>query len=141
MALAEVDNTPSATTCGSRTIRLHRTRLASPADRRSAAGPAATPSFLRRTSLTSASDEELREAVFRSLMGGLREKAYHHQRLKPRFLSPHGPGPAHAPSAEPTPLAGRYLGVLLSPEMLLVLAVAAFTVLVAVIEWRRRDRS
>ena len=37
-------------------------------------------------------------------------------------------------------LTGRYSGVLLSPEILLVVAVAAFAVLVAVIEWRRRDR-
>jgi hypothetical protein len=78
-------------------------------------------------------------------MGGLREKAYHHQRTEApsfggAFLSPHGPGPAHAPSAEPTPLAGRYLGVLLGLEMLLVVAVAAFTVLVAVIEWPSRER-
>jgi|EndMetStandDraft_8_1072994.scaffolds.fasta_scaffold57019_3 hypothetical protein len=111
----------------------------------SAAGPAPSHQFLRRTSLTSTADEELREAVIRSLMGGLREKAYHHQRTEApsfggAFLSPHGTSPAHAPSAEPTRLAGRYLGVLLSPEMLLVVAVAAFTVLVAVIEWLRRDR-
>jgi hypothetical protein len=86
----------------------------------------------------------LREAVIRSLMGGLREKAYHHQRTEApsfggAFLSPHGTSPAR-PFGRATPLARRYLGVLLSPEMLLVVAVTAFAVLVAVIEWSRRDR-
>ena len=65
--------------------------------------------------------------------------------LKPRLLAGLFFAPRAKPRARPfgrTYPAGRaLLGVLLSPEMLLVVAVAAFTVLVAVIEWRRRDKS
>jgi hypothetical protein len=73
----------------------------------------ATPSIPSQTSLTSTADEELREAVIRSLMGGLREKAYHHQRTEsPVFWRGFFIAPWDKPRARPfgkTYPAGRAL--------------------------------